>query len=51
MIRDNKSFCPIILQNLIKIPTEVYKLELFKKATLVKFDFGGQRSCLKKLRN
>ena len=43
IIRDNNSFCPIILQNLIKISTEVYKLEPFKKAILVKFISGGQR--------
>ena len=43
MIRDNKSFCQIVLQNLIKISTEVYKLEPLQKALFVKFDFGGQR--------
>ena len=48
MIRDNKSFCQIILQNLIKIPKEVYKLKPFEIAILVKFDFGGQRSCFEK---
>ena len=36
MIRDNKSFCQIILQNLIKIYTEVYKLYKY---------MCGQRSC------
>ena len=31
IIRDNKSFCQITLQNFIKIFREVYKLEPFKK--------------------
>ena len=35
MIRENKSFCRMILQNLIKISTEVYKLEPFEKAIFV----------------
>ena len=39
IIRDNKIFCQIILQNLIKIFREVYKFEAFKKAILVRFDF------------
>ena len=46
--RDNKSFCQIILQNLIKISTKAYKLEPFKSDILVKFDFWGQRSCFEK---
>ena len=44
MIRDNKNFCQMILQNLKKISTEVYKLKPFEIAMLVKFDFGGQNS-------
>ena len=48
MIRDNKSFYQIILQNLMKISTEVHKLQPFKKAILLKFDCGGQRSCFEK---
>ena len=50
MLRDKKSVCQIILQNLIKIPTEVYRLKPFEIAILVKFDFKGQNSCFKKLR-
>ena len=38
MIRDNES-----LRQMISI--EVYKLVPFKKAILVKYDFGGQRPC------
>ena len=38
----------IILQNLKKISTEVYKLKPFEIAMLVKFDFGGQNSCFDK---
>ena len=50
IIKDNKSFCQIILQNLTKISTEVYRLKPFEIAILVKFDFEGQNSCFKKLR-
>ena len=38
----------MLLQNLIKISTEVYKLKPFEIAMLVKFDFGGQNSCFDK---
>ena len=46
--RDNKIFCQITLQNLIKISRKVYKLEPFKKAILVRFYFLGQRSYFEK---
>ena len=48
MMMDNKSFCQIILQNLLKISTEVYKSVPFQKAILEEFDFGGQRPCFEK---
>ena len=46
MISDKKSFCEITLQALVKIFTEIDKLQplSFRKVILVKFDFGGQRS-------
>ena len=36
MIMENKSFSQMILQNLMKISTQVYKLKPFKKAILSK---------------
>ena len=36
------------MQNLLEISTEVNKVMPFKKAILVKFDFGGQRPCFEK---
>ena len=46
IIRDNKSCCQVILQNLIETSIEVYKLKPFKN--VVKFNFGGQRSCFER---
>ena len=42
------SFCQIVLQNLIKISTEVYELKPFEMTILVKSDFGGQVKFWKK---